>query len=96
MLYNINKHQHEDRLSDDDDIWNKVRIIFQSDCDVINQHLNEQYNFDIIDNKYKYYLPNLMRHHGKVEKDQVTHWDYPFIEKLYKKTTPRKRKHSKK
>ena len=43
-------------------------MIFQSDRDVINLHLNEQYNFEIIDNKYKYYLPNLMRHHGKVEK----------------------------
>ena len=43
-------------------------MIFSSDCDVINYHLNDYYNFDIIDNKYKYYLPNLMRHHGKVEK----------------------------
>ena len=40
---------------------------------------------NIIDNKYKYYLPNLMRHHGKVEKDQVPHWDYPFIEKCIKR-----------
>ena len=85
MLYNINEHQHEDRFSDDDDIRNKVRMIFQSDCDVINLHLNEQYNFDIIDNKYKYYLPNLMRHHGEVEKDQVAHWDYLFIAQIYKK-----------
>ena len=43
-------------------------MIFSSDCDVINYHLNDYYNFDIIDNKYKYYLPNLMRHHGKVKK----------------------------
>ena len=79
MLYNINEHQHEDRFSDEDDIRNKVSIIFRSDYDVINQH----------------YLPNLMRHHGKVEKNQVRHWDYPFIEKMYKQTS-KKRKNSKK
>ena len=44
---------NEDRFIDEDDIRNKVSIIFQSDCDVINQHLNEKYNFDIINNKYK-------------------------------------------
>ena len=85
MFYNINEHQNEDRFIDEYDIRNKVSIIFQSDCDVINQHLNQEYNFDIINNKYKYYLSNLMRHNGKVEKDQVAHLDFTFSEKLYKK-----------
>ena len=97
MFYNINEHQHEQRFIEEDDIRNKISIIFQSDCDVINQHLNQEYNFDIINNKYKYYLPNLMRHHGKVEKDQVAHSDFTFIEKIYKKkTVSRKRKNSRK
>ena len=73
MFYNINEYQHEQRFIEDDDIRNKMSIIFQSDCDVINHHLNEEYHFDIINNKYKYYLPNLMRHNGKVQKDQVVH-----------------------
>ena len=70
-----------------------MSIIFQSDCDVINHHLNEEYHFDIINNKYKYYLPNLMRHYGKDDKDQVPHSDYSFTEKLFKKKiVSRKRK----
>ena len=85
MFYNINEHQHEHRFIDEDDIRNKVSIIFQSDCDVINQHLNEEYNFDIINNKNKYYLPNLMRHNGKVEKDQVAHSDFSFTENYIKR-----------
>ena len=97
MLYNINEHQHVDRFIDEDDIRNKVSIIFQSDYDVINLHLNQEYHVDIINNKYKYYLPNLMRHHGKVKKKKVLHWDYSFNEiYIYIKTTSRKRKNNKK
>ena len=59
-------------------------MFFQSDC-VINHHLNEQYHFDILYNKYKYYLPNSMRHFCKVDKDQVPHSDYSFTEKVFKK-----------
>ena len=73
------------------DIQNNINIIFQSDCDVINHHLNEQYDFDIVCNKYKYYLPNLMRHFGKVDKDQVPYSDYPYTEKLFKKKTVTKK-----
>ena len=35
-------------------------------------------------NKYKFYLPNLMRHYGKVDKDQVPHSNYSFTEKVFK------------
>ena len=84
MFYNINEHQHEQRFIKDD-FRNKISFIFQSYCDVINHHLNEEYHFDIINNKYKYYLPNLMRHYGKVDKDQVPHSDYSFTEKVFKK-----------
>ena len=69
VFYNINEPKHEQRFIEEDDILNKMSIIFQSDCDVINHHLNEEYQFDIINNKYKYYLPNLMTHYGKVDKD---------------------------
>ena len=69
-----------------------MSIIFQSDCDVISHHLNEEYHFDIINNKYKYYLPNLMRHYGKVDKDQVPHSDYSFTEKVFKKKIVSKKK----
>ena len=56
-----------------------------SDCDVVNHHLNEEYHFDILNNKYKYYIPNLLRHFGKVDKDQVPHSDYSFTEKVFEK-----------
>ena len=32
-----------------------------------------------------------MRHFGKVDKDQVPHSDYPFMEKLFKKKTVSKK-----
>ena len=58
---------------------------------------NNELKCDIINNKYKYYLPNLMRHNGKVEKDQVVDSDFTFIEKINKKkTVSRKRKKSRK
>ena len=41
--------------------------------------------------KYKYYLPTLMIHHGKVDKDQVSHSDYSFTEKVFKKKSVKKK-----
>ena len=35
MFYNINEHKHEQSFIEEDDIRNKMSIIFQSDCDVI-------------------------------------------------------------
>ena len=64
MFYKINENKHEQKFIQDMDIRNNINIIFQSDCDVINHHLNEQYDFDIVWNKYKYYLANLMRYLG--------------------------------
>ena len=97
MFYNINEYKYEQRFIEEDDIRNIMSIIFQSDCGVINHHLNEEYRFYIINNKYKYYLPNLIRHYGKVDKDQVSHSDYLFTEKVFKKKiVSRKRKSSKK
>ena len=64
MKISMNKY-----LFQEENIQNNMSILFQSDCDVINHHLNEEYRFNILNNKYKYYLPNLMRHYGKVHKD---------------------------
>ena len=50
MLYNINEHKHKQRFIQEEDILNDMSIIFQSDCDVINHHLNEEYHFDILNN----------------------------------------------
>ena len=36
--------------------------------------LGKSYNFDI-NNKYKYYNPNLIRNNGQIKKDQVLHCD---------------------
>ena len=52
---------------------------------MINRHLNEHYDFDIVWNKYKYYIQNLMGNFGIVDKNQVTHSDYPFTKKALKK-----------
>ena len=43
--------------------------------------------FDFVWNKYKYYLPNLMRHFGIVDNDQVPHSDYKFMENPFKRKT---------
>ena len=96
MFYNINDHKHEQRFIQEDDIINNMSIIFQSDCDVINHHLNEEYHFGILNNKYKCYLPNSMRHYGKVDKDQVQHSNYSFTEKIFKKKIGLEKKASRK
>ena len=35
--------------------------IFQSDCDVINHRLKSTHSFDVIENVYTFYLPNLLK-----------------------------------
>ena len=65
MLYGINNHLNEERFIIEMDIKNNIESIFQSDC--ANYHLHENYNFDILWNKYKYYLPNLVRYFGFVD-----------------------------
>ena len=92
ILYGINNHLNEDRFFTEMDIQNNIDRIFKSDCDVINHHLHQNYNFNIFGNKYKYYLPNLMRHYGFVDKDHVPHIDYPYKEKEYKTKPPLKNK----
>ena len=58
----------------------------------INHHLQLCYNFDKHENMYKYYLPNLMRHHGYVNSDQVPHLDFHHITNEYKpKQIPEKK-----
>ena len=58
---------------------------------MINYRLIKQYDFDIVWNKYKYCLQNLMRHFGKVDKNQVPHSDYPITKKVFKKKSVSKK-----
>ena len=69
-------YTHEQILCETGDLNAKLPDIFQSDCDVINHHLHVCYNFDIHENKYKYFLPNISRHHGYVKINQIPHVDY--------------------
>ena len=41
MFYNINENEHEQIFDQDMDLRNNINIIFQTDYDVINHHLNE-------------------------------------------------------
>ena len=84
MLYGIQNHDHGSRFGEVEDFNAHADDIFQSDCDVINHHLQLCYNFDKNENMYKYYLPNLMRHHGYVNCDQVPHLDFKHMTKEYK------------
>ena len=83
-MYGIENHDHDSRFSDIEDFHAHVPDTFQSDCDVINHHLQLCYNFDKNKNMYKYYLPNLIRHHGYVNCDQVPHLDFKHMIKEYK------------
>ena len=47
LLYRINNHLYEGRFITEMDIQNNIESIFQSDCDVINHRLHQNYNFDI-------------------------------------------------
>ena len=44
-------------------------------------------NFDTNENKYKYYLPNMIRHNGIVINDRVPHLDYKRALTEYKPKT---------
>ena len=46
MLYGIEGHNHGSRFCNIEDLNAQVPDTFQSDCDVINHHLNVCYNFD--------------------------------------------------
>ena len=45
---------------------------------------------------YKYYLPNLIRHHGYVNCDQVPHLDFKHMIKEYKPNTKKANQRKKK
>ena len=62
----------------------ELHDLLKKDCEVINDHLIEYYDFDDI-NHYKYYNPNLIRDHGSVKNDQLLHLDFP--KRLYACTT---------
>ena len=70
ILYGMVNHNHDETFCEVGDLNAKLPDTFQSDCDVINHHLHVCYNFDINKNKYKYYLPSMIRHNGFVFNDQ--------------------------
>jgi len=53
-----------------------IHDLLKKDCEVINDHLIDYYDFDDT-NHYKYYNPNLIRNHGCVKNDQMLHLDFP-------------------
>ena len=54
----------------------ELHDLLKYDCQVINDHLIEYYDF-ADNNLYKYYNPNLIRNHGNVKNDQSLHCDFP-------------------
>ena len=68
MLYKITDYQSDNRLISENDSMNENLNNFQSDCDVINHHLNATYNFDIIENYYTFLIPHLFRNFSHIEK----------------------------
>ena len=54
----------------------KIHTLSKSNCNIINLHLEINYNFDR-NNKYKYYNPNLIRNNGQMKKYQPLHCDFP-------------------
>ena len=46
MLHSIGNHDHDSRFGEVEDFNAHVDDVFQSDCDVINHHLQLCYNFD--------------------------------------------------
>ena len=88
----MENHNHDESFCEVGDLNAKLLDIFQSDCDVIYHHLHLCYNFDINENKYKYYFSNMIRHNGFVLNDQVPHLDYKRILKEYTPKTVKVRK----
>ena len=91
MLYGMQDYSHDKRFCETLDLEADISSIFQSDCDVINHHLNVFYNFDN-EKKYKYFLPNIIRNNGYVHLDQVPHLDYTHNKKEYKVTSIRNKR----
>ena len=55
MLYDgVSDHLHDDILTFVNESNNAMLNMFESDCDVIKHHLNITYNFDVIENSYKF------------------------------------------
>ena len=75
MYYKQSYNVNDTRFVENESI-ELVHDLLKKDCEVINDHLIDYYNFDGI-NHYKYYNPNVMRNHGYVKYDQMLHLDFP-------------------
>ena len=66
MFYKQSENIYDSRFIDGDISQNHK--LLKIDCNMINLHLETNYNFDI-NNTYKYYNPNLIRNNGQIKKD---------------------------
>ena len=73
IFYKQSENIHDIRFIDGD--ISQIHELLKIDCNMINLHLETNYNFDI-NNKYKYYNPNLIRNNGQIKKDQVLHCNF--------------------
>ena len=73
MFYNQAENICDSRFIDDD--ISQIHALLNSDCNIINLHLETNYNFDR-NNKYKYYNQNLIRNNGLIKKYQQLHCDF--------------------
>ena len=74
MYYKQSFNNHDTRFLRKTPIV-ELHDLLKKDCQVINDHLIEYYNFDD-NNLYKYYNPNLIRNHENMETDQSLHLDF--------------------
>ena len=73
MFYTQSENDHNSRFVDRN--ISEIHELLQSDCNIINVHLEKYYNFDS-DKKYKYYNPNLIRNNGLISKNQQIHCNF--------------------
>ena len=75
MYYKQSYNIHDTRFVENESI-KLLHDLLKKDCEVINDHLIDYYDFDDT-NYYKYYNPNVLRNLGFVKKDQTLHLDFP-------------------
>ena len=67
IFYKQSENIHDSRFIDGN--ISEIHALLKNYCNIINLHLERNYNFDR-NNKDKYYNPNLIRNNGLIKKDQ--------------------------
>ena len=73
MLYKQSENIQDSRFIDGNIF--QIHELLKIDCNIINLHLEINYNFDR-NNKYTYYNPNLIKNNGLIEIDQQVYCDF--------------------